>query len=132
MSDPRPTATYAQGDPAGGFLRAIRKQYPDAPLQNAWWFGNGCVELKRMSKRKVEVLGFWIAPNRRGRGHGASMMDQLTGLADRHNTVLQLIPIPYDAAQAMLTDQLYAWYGRWGFVTHPTRPGYLIRSPRTP
>lgn len=32
MSDPRPTATYAHGDPVGGFLLALEASQPTSYL----------------------------------------------------------------------------------------------------
>ncbi|WVW77476.1 hypothetical protein Bhz59_00090 [Stenotrophomonas phage vB_SmaS_Bhz59] len=125
--------TYAEPEPARRLLRDLDMLYPRANLENSWWLGHGLIEVRDSYRRRILLEGFWIAPNRRNLGHGAAMLDTLTGLADRHGVAIDTWADRYDVGKVktgLRNGELREWYARWGFKPHPTRKGWLRREPR--
>jgi GNAT superfamily N-acetyltransferase len=71
----------------------------------------------------------WVNPAFRRQGLGRRLMKWVCNDADAAGATLRLFPL--GELGAMSTDQLYAWYARFGFVTE-TQDSYawMMRRPR--
>ena len=68
--------------------------------------------------------------NRRGKGVGSRMMQEITKMADEAGLTLSLEALAKEGAW-MSSDQLVEWYGRHGFKLHPEHgiDGLMVRPP---
>lgn len=122
--------------PVDQLIKCLDAGYPRADMRHSFWLGNGLIECRATSAGYLLLLiGFWVASNRRHLGHGAAMLDTLTGLADRLQVEIRTWADPYDAdreskATLMKAKELERWYARWGFVPYRKGGKRLVRVPR--
>lgn len=122
----------------GRFFNSLNLLYPMADMDDAWWLGSGLIEVRPTeTDGLVQLVGFWVAPNRRNEGHGSSMLDTLCGLADRSEINIVTWAEPYCADREkkknlMKKEALMKWYSRWNFSKPLTgdHKGLLIRTSR--
>jgi len=76
----------------------------------------------------VELTAIAVYGPHQGKGYAGRAMRMLTALCDTNGLTIKLIarPLPLNIVPgrpaSLSTDQLIAWYGRYGFVD-PTVPG---------
>jgi GNAT superfamily N-acetyltransferase len=113
--------------PADVFLQRVRLQGYQGPFKPSVMFGPAMVCFRTQGTRTVIVSDFWVAPEARGLGIGATVIARLTELADLEGVTLRLRPSAFDRqGRGPTTDDLWAWYERHGFVRDRT---WATRNP---
>lgn len=77
-----------------------------------------------------ELAHFNVPEHKRGLGNGSRLLAKVCREADGASKALILTVRPYDGAERS-TEQLEAWYGRYGFAAFQREPEVMmIRLPK--
>lgn len=109
----------------------------DGVMETGWrYYGAAKLRIRQsmalpypMRGRTREICALECAPEMRGKGHAALLMNQVCKEADAAKIVLVLWPAPWGDNPSLTVDELREWYERrFGFVVTQPNPVLMARA----